>query len=187
MVNLLIFVRAGAQQNDTLYTVNLKQVDITAERKWANDTDRYRYNQMKYYVTTILPYLNAATKMFNEINTRLADPDMSNKDRKAYINSREDEIRTRFEDKVAALNITQGILLTKLISRQTGTNMYQIALEMKNPFKAIKWQTWARLHGLNLNLQYNPVDEPDLEHIMESLGYPLPQFYTHYNNTTAAR
>ena len=40
---------------DTMYNVTLNQVDITGERKWANDTARYRYNQMKYYVKTILP------------------------------------------------------------------------------------------------------------------------------------
>ncbi len=165
-------------QADTMYIVHLKEVNITAERKWANDLDRYHYNQTKYYVTTILPYLNAATKMFNEINTKLADPQLSRKQRKEYIASREEEMRTQFEDKIAALNVTQGGLLTKLIARQTGINVYQMALEMKNPFKAIKWQTWARVNGLNLNQKYDPLQEPDLEHIMISLGYPLPAFYT---------
>ncbi len=186
---MLNFAPANAQTiADTAYTIKLKEVDITADRNWTDDNARYRYNQMRFYVTTILPYLDAATKMFTEINTKLADPNLSRKDRKQYIDSREEEMRTKFEDKVAALNITQGILLTRLISRQTGVNVYQMALEMKNPFKAIKWQTWARLNGLNLNQKYNPADEPDLEHIMEGLGYPLPSFYNYDpHNTTVSR
>ncbi len=186
---MLNFAPANAQTiADTAYTIKLKEVDITADRNWTDDNARYRYNQMRFYVTTILPYLDAATKMFTEINTKLADPNLSRKDRKQYIDSREEEMRTKFEDKVAALNITQGILLTRLISRQTGVNVYQMALEMKNPFKAIKWQTWARLNGLNLNQKYNPANEPDLEHIMEGLGYPLPSFYNYDpHNTTVSR
>lgn len=186
---MLNFAHTNAQTiADTAYTIKLKEVDITADRKWTDDNTRYRYNQMRFYVTTILPYLDAATKMFTEINTKLADPNLSRKERKQYIDSREEEMRTKFEDKVAALNITQGILLTKLISRQTGVNVYQMALEMKNPFKAIKWQTWARLNGLNLNQKYNPADEPDLEHIMEGLGYPLPSFYNYDpHNSTVSR
>ena len=187
-VLLLMILCAGsldvkAQQQpaiayDTMYTVKLPPVNITDERKWANDTARYRYNQMRYYVTTILPYLNAATKLFNEINNKFNEPNLSHRVRKQFVNSKEDEMRTQFEDKVKGLNTTQGILLIKLIARQTGLNLYKIIDDFKNPFEAIKWQTWARLNGHNLNQKYDPTKEPDLEHIMDGLGYPLPPFYT---------
>lgn len=179
----LIHVKCDAQQheisskNDTIYSVQLKEVDVMADRKWANDTARYRYNQMKYYVTTILPYLNAATAMFTDINTKLNDDNLDRKERKRYINSKQEEIRTQYEDKIQELNITQGILLTKLISRQTNVNIYKILLELKNPFTAIKWQTWAKIHGLNLNDTYDPEKEKDLEQIMTGLNYPLPSSY----------
>lgn len=160
---------------DTAYTVRLKEVDVKA--KWKNDKERYRYNQMKFYVTTILPYLNAATKLFKEINAAAEDPDMSRKETRKFINSKEDEMRTQFEDKIRDLNVTQGVLLVKLIARQTDMNIYKMLLEFKNPLVAIKWQTWARLNGMNLDKKYHPEDEPDLENIMYELGYPLPASY----------
>ncbi len=160
---------------DTIYTVHLRQVDVRA--KWRNDTERYRYNQMKYYVTTILPYVNAATKLFNEINTKLDAQDMSRKDRRRFINSKEEEMRSQFEDKVKDLNVTQGVLLVKLIARQTDVNIYKVLTEFKNPFAAIKWQAWARLNGMNLDRKYQPEEEPYLEMIMDELGYPLPNSY----------
>jgi hypothetical protein len=170
-------LQAQAPQQDTLLMVNLPRVDVKANRNWANDTVRYRYNQTKYYITTILPYLNAATKVFGELNEKMNDPNISKKDRKAFVHAKEDEVREKFEKEVKRLNETQGVLLVKLIGRQTGVNIYSMLQEFKNPFTAVKWQAWSKWNGMNINKRYNPDDEPMLEHIMESLGYPLPDLY----------
>jgi hypothetical protein len=189
LLSILLFsFRSTAQtpagtEMDTTYSVKLKEVTVKGQFK--NDTDRYRYNQMKHYVIIILPYLNAATKLFKEINTEIEKPDITRKERKHFIAQKEDEVRTTFEDKVKALNVTQGALLVKLIARQTEMNIYQTLTEFKNPITAIKWQTWARFNGLNLNKIYEPEDEPMLENIMEELGYPLPAGYANRQNATA--
>lgn len=168
---------ANAQAQDTLLLVKLPNVDVRREAKWDNDKDRYQYNQTRYYITTILPYLNAATKLFREIDVKLKDPKTSRKERKAFIAKKEDEMRDKFEAEVKNLNTTQGVLLIKLIARQTGVNVYSILEEFKNPLTAIRWQAWAKVNGHNLNKRYNPTEEPMLERIMESLGYPLPPYY----------
>lgn len=160
---------------DTMYTAQLSEVKVKA--RWMNDTERYRYNQMKFYVTTILPYLNAATKVFKEVNAKVHEEGVSKRVRKDFVNNKEDEMRSQFEDKVKALNVTQGVLLVKLIARQTDMNIYKILQEFKNPLTAVKWQAWGRLHGMNLDRKYRPEDEPYLELIMEELGYPLPASY----------
>ncbi len=184
-VLILLFTCSGAAQAqsnesavvqpDTFYNVQLKEFNVKA--KWKNDTDRYHYNQMKFYVKSILPYMNAATKLFTEVNAKLEDPELSRKERKQYISTKEDEMRTNFEDKVSSLNVTQGVLLIKLIARQTNVNIYQMLREFKNPITAIKWQTWARFNGLNLDRKYHPEEEANLENIMDELGYPLPGSY----------
>lgn len=175
---LCSFSRSSAQQGDTIYTAKLPEVNVNSTRNWANDTVRYRYNQMKYYVKTVMPYVNAATKLFIEIDNKIDEPGLSNSDKRKFINGKEDAMRTQFEDKVKALNTTQGTLLMKLIARQTGVNIYHILTEFKNPLTAVKWQTWARMNGINLNRKYHPDEEKDLEQIMEDLGYPLPESYT---------
>lgn len=166
----------GKYMNDTAFM--LPEAKVTAQ--WLNDTDRYRYNQMKFYVTTILPYLDASTQLFKDVNAKVNEKGISKKERRRYVNSREDEMRTKFEDKIKQLNVTQGTLLVKLICRQTELNLYKILQEFKNPLTAVKWQTWARLNGLNLDRRYNPMEEKDLENIMEELGYPLPGGYKMY-------
>ena len=164
--------------------VRLKEVQVTDSRKWKNDTARYRFNQMRYYVETILPYLNAATKVFKEIDEAVSS-DVSRNERKRLVGAKEDELRVQFEDKVKALNETQGVLLIKLIGRQTGVNIYSILQEFKNPLTAIKWQAWARMNGFNLNKKYDPKDEVLREQVMLSLGYDLPDFYEHKETATA--
>ena len=182
IIIILISVRSYAQQSiDTALVYKLPNVNVNTTRNWENDTIRYRYNQMKYYVTTILPYLNAATKAMNELNTKEQDNNISKRERKDFVNQKEDEITNRYQKEIAALNETQGVLLIKLIARQSGENIYGKMEEYKNPFYAFKWQLWAKLHGFNLNKRYDPNDEPMLEHIMQGLGYPLPEVYGEYD------
>ena len=68
-------------------------------------------------------------------------------------------------------------MLIKLVARQTDLNIYHQLADFKGTLPAMKWQAWARMHSFNLNRKYHPEEEPDLEHIMRSLGYPLPAFY----------
>ncbi len=181
IIATLLFVLLGcnamAQSADTALSFTLPRVTVDAKRNWANDTVQYKYNQMKYYVTTILPYLNAATTMMEELNRKEQDPSISKRERKDFVNRKEEEIRSRFENEISQLNETQGVLLVKLIARQSGENIYGKMEEYKNTFYAMKWQTWARFHGFNLNRRYDPYEEPMLEHIMQSLGYELPAKY----------
>ncbi len=177
----LLFIIPGFARaqtgGDTIYRVALSNHDVAGTRLWENDTVQYHYNQMKYYVKTILPYLAEATTLFNELNSRLNDPSLSGKARREYIRDKEAVVRSRFEDKIRSLNETQGVLLTKLAARQTGLNIYGQLADFKGTLPAMKWQAWARIHGFSLNRKYHPEDEPDLERIMRSLGYPLPAFY----------
>lgn len=176
--------RLLAQEADTVLMIKLKEVQVTDTRKWQNDTARYHFNQTRYYVETILPYLNAATKVFEDIDQAVSS-DVSRKEKKRLVGAKEDELRVQFEDKVKTLNETQGVLLIKLIARQTGVNIYSILQEFKNPLTAIKWQAWARMNGFNLNKKYNPKEEVLLEQVMLSLGYDLPDFYEHKETATA--
>ncbi len=184
---VLLSYNTIAQTGDTVLSFSLPRVTVDAKRNWDNDTIRYKYNQMKYYVTTILPYLHAATAMMDELNTQENNPNISKRARKDFVNRKEEEIRSRFENEISQLNETQGVLLVKLIARQSGENIYSKMEEYKNAFYAMKWQAWARFHGFNLNKKYDPYDEPMLEHIMQSLGYELPAKYGEYEARVPTR
>lgn len=165
-----LFPQIGKDSSEQAeYMVQLNEAVIVANQVFANDTDRYHFNQLKHYVKIVMPYVNNAVSLFNDIKNRTAG--MNRRDRKSYIKSREREIKTGFEDKLSGLNITQGRLLVKLINRQLNTNCFDIVKELKNPVSAAYYQTWAKLNGINLNEAYNPEEERSLERVMRSLGY----------------
>lgn len=185
-ISLILFcASAFAQPADTQLHVSMKPVQVKAKRQWENDTVRYHYNQTKYYITTILPYLNEAVAMHNELQARLAEGDMSRREKKQFLKEKEDAFRQKFDAEIKELNETQGTLLVKLVARQTGENIYGMLQEYKNTIAAAKWLVWARVHGFNLNKEYNPDEEPMLENIMVSLDYPLPDLYYTEERLTA--
>lgn len=183
---LTLQLTTAAQNNkpDTVLHVTMDTLQVNAQRMWANDTVRYRYNQMKYYVTTVLPYVNEAVRLHHELEEKTAEG-LGRKERKAFVLQREEALRQKFDAEVKALNETQGVLMVKLIARQTGVNIYDMLKEYKNRFEATKWLAWGKLHGFNLGRKYNPDSEIMLENIMEDLGYPLPGFYEEKQILTA--
>lgn len=64
-----------------------------------------------------------------------------------------------FEKEVKHLTVTQGIILVKLIDRETGRTSYQVIRELKGRFTAFLWQGIARIFGNNLKAEYDPDDK----------------------------
>ncbi len=176
----LLFSHISMAQ-DTILVASLDTIEVKAKHKWDNEHERYQFNQMRYYITIILPYVNEATQILNELSAIEKDPSINKKARKRIIKQKEQEVRNKFEDEILALNETQGTYLVKLIARQSGKNIYQTLKDYKGLPTALKWLSWAKVHGFNLNKKYNPKDEPIMERVMESLGYPLPIHYSNQN------
>jgi len=65
---------------------------------------------------------------------------------------------SQFEREVKRLTVTQGIILVKLIDRETGRTSYQVIQELKGRLTAFFWQGIARIFGNNLKAEYDPVD-----------------------------
>ena len=124
-------------KSDTLYRVDLSNHNVNSTRSWANDTVRYHYNQMKYNVKVVLPFLKEAVLIFNDLHARLGDPDFAGRERREYIREKEAVVRRRFEDQIRSLNETQGVLLIKLTARQTGLNIYQQLADFKGILPAM--------------------------------------------------
>jgi hypothetical protein len=123
------------------------------------------------YVT--YPYASAASRIMNDINTRLIGVTEKSK-RKAIIRSREKELKKEFSDKLTKLSVYQGKVLMKLINRQTGNNCYEIIEEYKGSFTAAVYQTVAIVFGSNLKQSYEPNGK---DHDIESIVYDVERMY----------
>jgi len=123
------------------------------------------------YVT--YPYARRAGAIINDINAKLAS--ISNKsDRKAYLKTREKELKKEFADPLSDLSVYQGKVLMKLINRQTGNNCYELISEYKGSFTARFWQTVAFVFGSNLKQSYDAAGE---DRVIESIVMEVERMY----------
>lgn len=101
------------------------------------------------------PYARVAAEELKKLDDHLLTL-KDEKEQKAYINQAEKEIMGRFEKEVRKLTVSQGIILVKLIDRETGRTSYQVIRELKGGFTAFFWQGIARIFGNNLKTEYDP-------------------------------
>lgn len=130
---------------------------------------RQEWTRLRNAIYVTYPYAKKAGVIMNEMNATLAN--MKNeKKRKAYIKSREKELKNQFADPLTNLSVYQGKVLMKLINRQTGNNCYDIIKEYRGGFTARFWQTLAFVFGSNLKQPYNAsTTEKEMEMIVQEV------------------
>lgn len=117
------------------------------------------WTRLRNAVYVTYPYARVAGATINDINAKSAS--FSKKDRKAYIKSREKELRKQFTEPLSNLSVYQGRVLMKLINRQTGNNCYDIIKEYKGGVNARLYQTVAFFVGGNLKQDWDLSDKTD--------------------------
>lgn len=127
------------------------------------------WTRLRNAVYVTYPYARRAGLIMNEMNAKMALL-TTEKERKAYISSREKELKKQFTEPLEQLSIYQGKILMKLINRQTGNNCYEIIKEYKGGFSARLWQTVAFFFSSNLKQPYDPKgDDKAIESIVEEV------------------
>jgi len=112
------------------------------------------WTRLRNAVYVTYPYARIAGATINDINKNLAAVN-GKKERKAYIKSREKELKKEFSDPLSNLSVYQGKILMKLINRQTGNNCYEIIKEYKGGLNARFYQTVAWFVGGSLKQSWD--------------------------------
>jgi hypothetical protein len=115
---------------------------------------KQEWTRLRNAVYVTYPYARMAGITINDINAKMTGMS-GKKDRKAYIKSREKELKKQFSDPLSNLSVYQGKVLMKLINRQTGNNCYEIVKEYKGGFNARFYQTMAWFVGGNMKQDWN--------------------------------
>ena len=157
--------RTVVQGADTLPIFELPEVRVYERKDFDYLYLKRRYRKMIINIKKAYPYARIAGVKLKELDDHLATIE-SEKERKAYIDLAEQEIMNEFEKEVRKLTVTQGIILVKLIDRETGRTSYQVLKELKGGVTAFFWQGIARIFGNNLKTEYDPDDQ---DKIMEDI------------------
>ncbi|MBD0332058.1 MAG: DUF4294 domain-containing protein [Chitinophagaceae bacterium] len=129
-----------------------------------------KYNRLRNAVYVTYPYARIAGVTINDVNAHLSAID-SKARRKAYVKTREKELKSQFADPLSQLSVYQGRVLMKLINRQTGNDCYELIKEYRGGFNARLWQTVAFFFGGNLKQDYDLTDSFDrqIENIVKEI------------------
>lgn len=140
---------------DTIPMITLPEIRVYHMENYEYLFLKRRYRRLIRNVKKAYPYAKIAGDRLKELDRHLATLN-SEKERKDYIKGAEQEIMDQFESQVKKLTITQGIILVKLIDRETGRNSYEVIKDLKGGLTAFFWQGIARIFGNNLKTNYDP-------------------------------
>ncbi|HWK07209.1 MAG TPA: DUF4294 domain-containing protein [Puia sp.] len=131
------------------------------------------WTRLRNAVYVTYPYARKAGIILNEMNAKLALL-TSEEERKAYIKSREKDLKKEFTTPLENMSIYQGRVLMKLINRQTGNNCYDIIKEYKGGFTARFYQTVAFFFSSNLKQPYDPKGD---DQVIETIVQEVERMY----------
>jgi hypothetical protein len=146
---------------DTLPTITLSYFEVTSEMIFPNKRKKEQWTRFKYNVKVVLPLARTASSKLREYELTLRSlPD--ERSRKKYLEQSEVELKRDFEKKIKDLSFNQGMILIKLIDRETGNTSYDLVKKLRGSFRAFMWQGVAKLFGSNLKSEYDSEGEDKL-------------------------
>jgi hypothetical protein len=154
-IDTIVVSKGIVEGNDTILLVELEEVRIYQRSDFEYLYQKRRNRRLVRNVKKAYPYAKIAGEKLGELDRELAKLD-SEDDIKDHINEAEKEIMKQFEKDIKKLTVSQGIILVKLIDRETGRTSYQVIKDLKGGFTAFFWQGIARIFGNNLKAEYDP-------------------------------
>lgn len=139
---------------DTIPYYRLKEVTVIESGSLLSEKEIRKNQKLIRNVKKMLPYAKIGKQRLDELELRIAD--MPKRQRKEAIKQAEKDLLADFSDELKACTISQGMVLLKLIDRETGRTSYVLVDELRGKIRAGFYQTFARLFGYNLKSQYDP-------------------------------
>ena len=182
-INDTIKTYAVIIDGDTVEAKTLATVDFYAKYTDATRSNRTKWTRLRNAIIVTYPYAMRSGVILNDINAKLAGV-TDKSERKAYIKTREKELKKEFTDPLTNLSIYQGKVLMKLINRETGNNCYEIIKEYKGGLTARFYQTVAFFFNSNLKQPYDAAgEEREMEYILKEV---CQTYGFQYNRTAIA-
>jgi hypothetical protein len=141
------------ERGDSTLHVTLVTVTIYKRNK-----DIRRYQRMVAAVKKVYPLAIEASKRMENLDKKLAEFERR-KDQKGYTKAIEDALKEEITPMLWKMTRFEGVILLKLIDRETNHTAYNIVKEFRSGFTAGFYQLLARLFGNNLKLEYDAKGE----------------------------
>ena len=152
------------ENGDTTLIVYLPEVDIDLMQRYLQITETNKGRRLANNVRKVYPYAKLAGAKMQEYDSILANIN-DKSERKRLMKQAEDEITEQYTEELKNLTFSQGLILVRLIDRETSRTSYQVVKELRGKVRAFFYQGFARLWGYNLKTEYDPHNNPEDDEI----------------------
>lgn len=164
-----IITRAMVINGDTVPIYVMNDVCVFGPMVFQNRHDAIKFTQLIRNIKIVYPYARITAikvKEYEEITSTAK----SDQEKKRLMKKAEDDLRNQFEDDIKNLTDVQGVLLIKLIDRETGNTSYELIREFRGKVMAVLYQTLGKLFGYNLKMTYDPKgQDKEVEQIVQMI------------------
>ncbi len=148
------YVFATVLDGDTIPLYYLREVNVYASGMLLTPKEIKSNAKLIRNVRLMLPYAREAKKRLDALEVEIAG--LPKKQRKAAIKKAEQQLKDDYKDQLSKYTFSQGLVLIKLIDRETSRTAYALVGDLRGSFRAGLYQALARLFGYNLKTKYDP-------------------------------
>jgi hypothetical protein len=129
--------------------------------------EQKQYDKLVRNFLKVYPYALELAKTYKNIDDTLA-MFSSDKKRELYLKKREQQIMQHYKPILSRFTLSQGVLLVKLMDRESGSTAYEIVDELKGSVTAFFWQSFALMFGNSLRAEYDSNgDDKEIEYLVK--------------------
>lgn len=145
---------------------SIMRVELLEVRIYNRKRDLKKYQRMVRAVKKVYPLAQEAARRMDKFDIELARID-SKKQKRTYTESIENALKEELTPMLWKMTRYEGMILLKLIDRETNHTAFNIIKEFRSGFTATFYQVLAQMFGNNLKLEYDPTGEDEmLEYIV---------------------
>jgi hypothetical protein len=137
-----------------LYAQEIK-IEQELDEIYVDQDYDFKYRQALRRIRRVYPLALKAADLMHELDAQLSEENSRRKRKKITKNVHE-SIKDQYLYVIKDLYIQEGVLLMKLIYRETGLSTAEIMVKYKGRFKAGIYEQVAKLWDQNLDSRYDP-------------------------------
>ena len=139
---------------DTVPLYHLREVTVYASGMLLTPNEIRGNKRLIRNVRLMLPYAQEGRRRLDKLESEIGS--LPRKERKAAIKEAERQLLADYKDEISNYTFSQGLVLIKLIDRETNRSAYKIVGELRGSLRAGLYQTLAKLFGYNLKDTFDP-------------------------------
>ena len=143
----------------------LPEVKVYSNKRKAAKANK-KFDKLVRNFKKVYPYAIEVSAMYRQIDDSLARMD-SDRQRRQYMNMREDQIMAHYKPIMSKFTLQQAILFVKLLDRECGSTAYEVIKTLKGGFFEGSCQLFACMFGNDLKKSYDSeVTDKTLEYLV---------------------